>query len=502
MFMVFGSFNPGWTCLDDPPSNGTALMGNATNISMFTIHKGWNVSGNTDSGFDCYNMKTCNNISFNKEASTVVTKWALVCENSWPLPVIISIQMAGVALGSYLGGQVGEKLGRKVSIYGSLAIMVVMNVVAVFSVSWEMYAFVLFFTGLANGCILSSLIVLVIEFLNTWWRGFIGAFPFWNVATLSFALCVLVLKDWKHVHLSIAALSLISFLPVFWVPESMRFLTVHGNITEANKVVRKIAKWNKKPLPNTSILNTIAEEEKKIMNKTKQYTYLDLFRKPVRKTNIILGLTWLILSIGYFVVGFGIKSLYGDFFVNFLLYSVVSIPMRIVAAVLATKVGRKFTSAFFVCLTCGCSLSVVVIQLLAPLDIQGTATAVMALGASMMTEAGWGVVVVLVVELNPTSIRNLAYGYCNGLARTGSIIAPFLIPRETFPMFGAFLLLGLLQLVGFLGILMLHETKNKPLQDNLLKKPSRINNRPNEVSQSWPDVDTSSRSTLDIVMRV
>lgn len=474
--MVFGSFNPGWKCLDDLSSNDINHTVNDTNSTTFFSRGGWNVSGSV-----CYKMKTCGNGTFNNVASTIVTEWSLVCSDAWALPLIISIQMSGVALGSHLGGHIGEKLGRKFSIHVSVVSMVVTNILAAFSVSWQMYAAVRFFIGLATGCILSSLVVFVMEFLTVRWRGFLGTFPFWNIATFTFGVCVLALKDWRHVHFATAVLSLIAFLPVFWLPESMRYLTVHGHLKAANDVVGQIAKWNRKPLPDTGILNAIAEEETNSTDKIKNYTYIHLFRKSLRKTNIVLGMAWLILSIGYFVIGFGIKAFYGDFFINFLLYSVLSIPTRLVATVFATKVGRKFASAMFIFMACGCSFSVVGIQLLAPEESKGKPTVVMALGANVMMEAAWGAVVVLVVELNPTAVRTLAYGYCNGLARIGSIIAPYLIPRDAFPIFGAFLLLGLLQLICFLGLLTLLETKNKPLQDNLRKKTTNKNAHLNEL---------------------
>uniref|UniRef100_A0A0B7BI57 Major facilitator superfamily (MFS) profile domain-containing protein n=1 Tax=Arion vulgaris TaxID=1028688 RepID=A0A0B7BI57_9EUPU len=465
MFMTFGSYNPGWTCQDQSTSNSTGILQSLINM---TISDELNLTMSA-----CDTMRSCQNIVFNDIATTVVTEFTLICYQSWISPFIISIQMIGVTLGSVVGGQIGDKFGRKFSIYGCASLLVLTNIIAIFSVSWQMYTFIRLVIGFCAGSILATCAVYALELMPQLWRGVIGTLPIWSVATFSFGLCVLALKNWKYVHIATALFSFVTFLPVFWLPESLRFLTVHGKIQRGQKVVQKIARLNKRPLPDITIMSRIAEKEKEDRKNRSTYTYLDLFHRNIRRSSVVLGMSWFIFSIGYYMIGFGLNALSGDFFVNLLLYTAISFPSRTIAMFISAKFGIKFVVTTFICVASLCSFSVVAVQFLAPEYSKATLTLVMTFGSSMMMEGCWAALSTMVVELSPTPVRNLSYGFCTSLARIGSIIAPYMILREAIPLFGAFLLLGILQLVCVLGILTLPNTKGKPIPDNFLQKTTR-----------------------------
>ncbi|CAG5132292.1 unnamed protein product [Candidula unifasciata] len=472
VFMIFGNYNPGLEC-------GHSSLGNLTSVFEYsnnsTEHRESNVRGYTEIPCNCDSIKTYKDWTFNQAASTVVTEWSLICDDAWKSSTIISVQMVGVFIGACAGGQIGDKFGRKVSVHGGAAMLIVTNIIAIFSVSWAMYAVVRFFIGLAVGSMLSTNAVYCMEFVPAWWRGFIGTFPFWTFSTFSYGLCVMALKNWKHVHIATAFVAMLAFLPVIWLPESMRFLAVHGHVKQANKVVKKIARLNKKPLPDTSIVTKIAEVEKESLKERSSYTYLHLFHRSIRKYTIVLGMTWFILSVSNNTIGFGLKAFSGDFFINLVIFLVLPFPARLFLVLITTKVGRKMAVASTMCLSFICSFVVVGIQLLAPEETRGLATTGLAFVANMIMEAGWGASVVLIVELFPTGVRNMAYAFCNGLARIGSMISPFLIPKQSLPMWGLFLLIGTLLLLCFISILTLPESKERPLQENLQRKAKKEN---------------------------
>ncbi|GFR72476.1 solute carrier family 22 member 15-like [Elysia marginata] len=155
--------------------------------------------------------------------------------------------MAGVFVGAYLSGQTSEYFGPKKIMYGLLAIHGVANLVAVFSHLWEVFAAVSFFIGMAAGGILLSAYVTPLEFTGQFWRGVVGSIPTWNTGAALFAVSVIVLKDWRHLHIMAAVLSGLVFLPVFWVPESFRWLAVDSRDKEATAAITKIARMNGRP---------------------------------------------------------------------------------------------------------------------------------------------------------------------------------------------------------------------------------------------------------------
>ncbi|CAG5120460.1 unnamed protein product [Candidula unifasciata] len=461
--MMFGKYNPGWSCQGD-------TWFNLTENNHHTIQQdGTNVSEFTSRLCSCGEMKTSRNWTFNNAASTIITEWNLICDDSWKSSLIVSVQMTGVLFGAYAGGQIGDTFGRKFSIHGSCALMVIANLVAIFSVSWQMYAAIMFFIGLFVGCILPSCYVYNFEFLPSWWRGFI-TLPIWSLSTCLFALCVMALKNWRHLHVAIAFIALLAFLPVFWLPESMRFLAVHGHLKKANKVVKRISRLNKTPLPDTSIMETIAKIESRSLKAGASYTYLHLFHINVRKYTLVLGYIWFVLALSQYMIGFGLSALSGDFFVNMLLFFALPFPVRLIAAFLVTKFGRKLTASVLLLLSSIFSFVIVVIQLVALQEGKGLPTTVLAIGINMLTEGAWGTTVIFGNELFPTDIRTLSYGFCSSAARLAAIIAPHLIPKHSLPMYAAFIIQGLLQLTSFAAYLTLPESKGKPLQENLIRQ--------------------------------
>jgi MFS family permease len=66
--------------------------------------------------------------------------------------------MSGVLVGCFISGHLADLLGRKPTFFLSLLILIVFNVVAYFSVNWQMYAAIRFILGMGKYFILFFLI--------------------------------------------------------------------------------------------------------------------------------------------------------------------------------------------------------------------------------------------------------------------------------------------------------------------------------------------------------
>ena len=64
---------------------------------------------------------------------------------------MISIQFCGVLTGSTIGGQMGDYFGRKKTLYFSYLLNAIFNVIAAFSVNWQMFTVMRFFVGATVG---------------------------------------------------------------------------------------------------------------------------------------------------------------------------------------------------------------------------------------------------------------------------------------------------------------------------------------------------------------
>ena len=142
-------------------------------------------------------------------------QWDLVCDRKWIVATITTIQMAGVLVGCFTAGHLGDLIGRKPTYFLSLLILIAFNIVAYFSVSWEMYAAVRFMLGAGCGFFITINISEMSEFTNSAWRPRCLAIPSWSIAGVLFALVAWIFKDWKNLHLASAAVG-VPFMLTWW----------------------------------------------------------------------------------------------------------------------------------------------------------------------------------------------------------------------------------------------------------------------------------------------
>ena len=123
--------------------------------------------------------------------------------------------MAGVLVGCFVAGHLGDWIGRKPTYFLSVVILVIFNVVAYFSVSWEMYAAIRFMLGVGVGFFITTIYNSVVEFTTSAWRPIVLAVPSWAAEGGAFALVAYLLKDWKNIHIA-SAVAGAPFLLSWW----------------------------------------------------------------------------------------------------------------------------------------------------------------------------------------------------------------------------------------------------------------------------------------------
>ena len=469
-----------------------------------------NVSDSDNIEDRCSVYSTCNNVSFLPGTSTVVTEWGLVCDQVWPLDVIFTVQMVGVMLGAYLIGHLGDCVGRRASLYGMVALHSVTNLLVVFSPTWEVFAAVRFFIGVAVGGILTTGPIFPLEFTSEFWRGVLGTLPIWSIGSASFSIAVTLLKDWRNVHILSAVVSLLVFLPVFWVPESFRWLAVNGRDVQAGAVATKMAWMNKRPLPSLELVASMAESERRRAEAehSTRYSYLDLFRDTlVRKPTIFMGFVWFFMAIIYFGISFNVTALSGDFYINFLILSVMELPTILFSLPTMSFLTRRWGSVLHLFVVSIACFGVAIVTLTlggdpnnqdneTENDMKGKVILGLAVVAKIGIICAWNVVLIFCVELFPTAVRNLAFGYCNTLTRIGGLIGPVLFPKNPALLYVAMLWLGVITMLCDILVLLLPETKGAPLEDMLRSKNFLDNNHD---KPSLEDVGTERHDSLGLL---
>ncbi|XP_046581229.1 solute carrier family 22 member 4-like [Haliotis rubra] len=242
LMMSFAGVTPQlWWCVNEMTSGAS----NYTGLKQCSVG---------DNGTSC-------SFVYSTEKNTVVNEWDFVCDRAGIRLFITSVQMGGVLVGALLSGQSADVIGRKKTFYIALLLHGGFNLVAAFSVSWQMFIVLRFLIGAMVGSNLVVSYPYAMEFIGRSWRQVTSACPTWQIGSALFAM-----SCWLR--------------PDCVAPESLRWLAVHGKLEDAEKVVDQMARYNNREKPaNTAILlKKLSEVEKKGQESDHKYNYLDIYR--------------------------------------------------------------------------------------------------------------------------------------------------------------------------------------------------------------------------------
>ncbi|XP_060575042.1 solute carrier family 22 member 4-like isoform X2 [Ruditapes philippinarum] len=432
---AFFAYVPKWRCLDyydvtrNDTTNGVLVHFNTSASSSYSGQDNrtedyWNKKCDTMSGAKCTNFE------FDDSIHTLVSEFDLVCDKSWVTASIISMQMIGMMVGSIVVGNISDLFGRKKPFVLSMLILCVFHLVCYFSVNWVMFAIGRIGVGVGSAFFLSIYCIFQGEYTLSKWRSTTISFPSWAIELSLFTLCAWLLHDWEHITLIIALGSFAFLGSWFFLPESFRWLIAKDRVSDIHDITKQIAKWNKRPVPNNDQIIkafTVPEEEH-----SKKYSILVLFRqRALLRLTVPLMTGWFALGVIGYGIGFGIKKLSGNLFLNLFLFSVVSIPSKVITIFLQNRIGRKYTTilSFALCLLGGTVVGV--IQYI-DTPFQGGLTNGFAFAASAGVDGAWGPMQTLTVEVYPTLARNTGFGFLSTLARLGAVVGPQLVYLEDF----------------------------------------------------------------------
>ena len=195
-----------------------------------------------------------------------------------------SAYLAGAVLGAIFFGWLTARLGRKRLFFITLAVYLVATAATAFS--WNLASFVLFrlFTGAGIGGEYTAINSTIQELIPARYRGWTDLVingSFWIGAAIGAAVSIVLLDPrlfdpdfgWRLAFLIGAVLGLVILVMRFWIPESPRWLMVHGRPNEAEEIIAKIEKdfgrhgcvFNNEKLPHppdSAALHAIARSSK------------------------------------------------------------------------------------------------------------------------------------------------------------------------------------------------------------------------------------------------
>ena len=162
-----------------------------------------------------------------------------------------SAYLAGAVLGALGFGWLTDRIGRKKLFFITLALY--LGATAATALSWNLASYVLFrfLTGAGIGGEYTAINSTIQELVPARYRGWTDLVingSFWLGAALG-AVCAIVLLDpanmsqtygWRVAYLTGAVLGLVVLLMRLWIPESPRWLMIHGQPERAEAIVAEI----------------------------------------------------------------------------------------------------------------------------------------------------------------------------------------------------------------------------------------------------------------------
>uniref|UniRef100_A0A8C9PHC4 Major facilitator superfamily (MFS) profile domain-containing protein n=1 Tax=Spermophilus dauricus TaxID=99837 RepID=A0A8C9PHC4_SPEDA len=413
--------------------------------------------------------------------STIVMEWDLVCEARTLRDLAQSIYMAGVLLGAAVFGSLADRLGRKVPLVWSYLQLGGSGAATAYTDSFSAYCVFRFLMGMTfSGIILNSL-SLVVEWMPTRGRtvaGILLGFSF-TVGQLILAGVAYLIRPWRWLQFAVSAPFLIFLLYSWWLPESSRWLLLHGKSQQALRNLQKVAAMNGRRAEGERLTKEVVSSyiQSEFASVRTSNSILDLFRTPaIRKVTCCLMVVWFSNSVAYYGLAMDLQKFGLSIYLVQALFGIVDIPAMLVATTTMIYVGRRATVASFLIL----AGLMVIANMFVPEDMQTLRTAQAALGKGCLASS-FICVYLFTGELYPTEIRQMGMGFTSVNARLGGLAAPLVTTLgEISPVlpplgFGTTSILA-----GLVVLCFLTETRNVPLVETIAEMERRMKEAPSK----------------------
>ncbi|XP_072446679.1 organic cation/carnitine transporter 2-like isoform X1 [Chiloscyllium punctatum] len=395
--------------------------------------------------------------------STIVSEWDLVCNDDWKGPFVMSVFFMGVLVGSLCCGQLSDRFGRKIVLFGTMAIQSGFSIVQMFSPNWEIFCFLNFLVGFGQISNYVAAFVLGSEHLRKNIRvifGTVGISIFYAVGYMILPLIAYFLRSWR-ILLFTLSLSGLVYIPLWWfIPKSPRWLISKGRIQEAEAILQYAAKKNGVN-PPVMLINDLKLEV--MRHEKKHYSVIDMFRnRNMQAIGVINIVVWMFTSAGYFALSLSTPNLHGDDYLNCFISAVVEVPAYVTAWLFLQRSSRRFSLSGSLFLG---GVVLFFIRLMSS-NLSAFSTALVMIG-KFCTTIAFAILYVYTVELYPTTIRNLSVGVSSMFSRVGSICSPYIFYLGIHYDFLPYILIGGSTVFSAILVLFLPETLNVPLPETI-----------------------------------
>ncbi|KAK4876683.1 hypothetical protein RN001_009189 [Aquatica leii] len=383
--------------------------------------------------------------------NSVITEWDLVCEKGLaPTLALVIFGIAGL-IGNYIFGYVQDGLGRKSAFYIYLFIQTVFGFATAFANNF--YIWLLFRFGVAIELVGPKYRVTVTILLNI----------AYSLSLITLSIIVWAVRDWRMLAVVTTSPFLLIFCCYCIMPESPRWLLSQKKYEKAYKILRVMARVNKKTskLTVSNLKKAIEDENAEITNQ-KQFGVLDLFRSPkLRLKTIIITFIWFTNTSVYVGLSYYAPGLGGDEFLNFFLAGAAELPTYLFLWPAMERCGRRSILCVtmivggFACLATFMTKS------------HSTITLVLYCIGKMGISSAFVVLPLIASEIYPTVVRGIGISISSVAGMLGPVFIPLINHLGAHALTLPLMIMGVLSIAGGICSMLLPETLNRRLPQTL-----------------------------------
>lgn len=371
----------------------------------------------------------------------------------------------GMFAGAWFWGILSDRIGRRPVLALTIVVNNVCSLLSAFAPNFVTLAILRALTGFGVGGTLPVDYAAFAEYLPKGRRGWYLVIleGFWALGALAAAVPAWVVVPrwgWRPL-LALAALpGLLAIAVLRALPESPRYLLVHGREEEARAVLARVARLNGKSFPSDVEL---------IRPPAPRVGVRDLWQPLYARTTALLWLIWFGISLGYYGVFTWLPQILverGLGFVRSYAYMIgitlAQVPGYVSAAYFVERLGRRPTLALYLLGSAGFTLLFAVATV-------PWAFVLAAVGMSFFALGAWGALYAYTPEVYPTQLRTTGMGAASAMTRVAGILAPSLggillgisLPLALMTFAGAY------GLIGAAAFALPYETRGQPLADTV-----------------------------------
>ncbi|XP_071035591.1 beta-alanine transporter-like isoform X1 [Parasteatoda tepidariorum] len=444
----------------------------------------WNTSDTGD--YNCVVNGWYYNTS-GTDVGTVVSTWDLVCDRSFLPTFALILYGIGELLSLPLYFYVTYRQGRRFSFFLFMFCECLFGCMSSLAPNFGCFALLRFLLGITVPASTATPAAVAQELMGSSWKGYALQFTYLYRSLGGVLITVMVywVRDWHNVALA-SSLPFFAFFLYWWVlPESPQWLLARGRFEETIRLIRTIARINRKNVTPDFIVATKRKfvlekslQEHKNEPKTQAEATKDLFRaQGYRKRIIVIMFSWLTSTASFLGLNYLCIELQGDVHSNLLTSALTEIAGWFCASIILKFVSRRC------CYCVSCALGGVLCITMATRRRSKTNSISLFTCTKLSVSISYFVLPLWTAELLPQGTREPALVLVEIISLACPVFLPLLIYQgrtlHSLPM----ALIGVFQILGGLVALTLPETRTK----NFLNEPTVLPIMPPCAADHWAD---------------